>query len=227
LKDDPLESVRIASNALEKVRRHHTLDLRVRQILSWIESGLEPSYGVEEIADGSPAVTGYPSAPRERELNSQLETFGQMFGPVSIPDIPAVGRKISAAASEEDEIKAVLREFELAVDRRDAASARKLLEDAVSEFPELNAQLAYLYFCTGDFNRSLTTYLMALPQNAFNPDVLKNIGILTGKNGRFHEAALYIRAAMSSNPAADDVISLLDTLKAIEDLEEHSEGEAP
>lgn len=36
---------RIAENAREKVLRHHTAEIRVRQILDWVQAGAEPDYG--------------------------------------------------------------------------------------------------------------------------------------------------------------------------------------
>ena len=35
----------LVGNAREKIKRYHTAEIRVRQILNWIETGIEPEYG--------------------------------------------------------------------------------------------------------------------------------------------------------------------------------------
>jgi len=42
---DPDFAKKIVDNALLKLSRYHTMEMRVRQILAWIESGAEPDYG--------------------------------------------------------------------------------------------------------------------------------------------------------------------------------------
>lgn len=211
LRENPQEGAGIALKSLDKIRRYHTLELRTRQVLNWIETGLEPSYG-ETVS-----INSKKCAASDDDLNSQLNIFSSEFGGVALLSVSPYQER-NYTGSSDDEVKSILKKFEDAFIRRDVVSARQLLVEAVSEFPELNAQLAYFYLCTGDYDKSLSAYLMSLSIDAYNPDVLKNIGILSQRIGRHHEAARYIRTAMSSNPAADDVISLLEILKKIEEL---------
>lgn len=44
---DPDEGRRIAGNVREKVLRYHTAEVRVRQVLDWVQTGAEPNYGAQ------------------------------------------------------------------------------------------------------------------------------------------------------------------------------------
>jgi glycosyltransferase involved in cell wall biosynthesis/2-polyprenyl-3-methyl-5-hydroxy-6-metoxy-1,4-benzoquinol methylase len=52
LQNDTDFACRIADNALQKVRKFHTVEKRIQQVLEWIETGAEPDFGeTKEIAE--------------------------------------------------------------------------------------------------------------------------------------------------------------------------------
>jgi len=60
IQQDPEFSRFIAGNALEKIRRYHTSEVRVHQILQWIETGIEQEYGESDLDEklGDEVVSG-------------------------------------------------------------------------------------------------------------------------------------------------------------------------
>ena len=57
----------IASGAQDRLRRFHTAERRLHDTLQWIDTGVEPNYGLHPLADKTTADMGVPSLSRSAE----------------------------------------------------------------------------------------------------------------------------------------------------------------
>ncbi|WP_298438389.1 glycosyltransferase [Geobacter sp.] len=117
---DPAFANRIAAAARRKLWRHHTVEKRVRQIMHWIESGVEPSYTEE-----------YPS----ESLSHSLQSFSELFSSKgSFPAADSPEQNYSDVARQK-ELAARLTQANEAISCHDIARAIALLEETDRNFP--------------------------------------------------------------------------------------------
>lgn len=117
---DPAFANRIAAAARRKLWRHHTVEKRIRQIMHWIETGVEPSYTEE-----------YPS----ESLSHALQSFSELFSSKGLfPAADSLEQNFSAAARQK-ELATRLTQVNEAISCHDIARAITLLEETDRNFP--------------------------------------------------------------------------------------------
>jgi tetratricopeptide (TPR) repeat protein len=77
LQANPQEAKRIAENARQKILKYHTAEIRVQQVLNWIESGIEANYGeTQPISNNEPQpnqIMNEQTASLPKELDDILK----------------------------------------------------------------------------------------------------------------------------------------------------------
>ncbi len=92
VQEDPSLAQQLAANAREKLRRYHTAEQRLKDTLAWIETGVEPSYG----------LTVLPSTSRPETPVSQADHKTTVF--VLTVDDPAFPACKAALDAQEDAV---------------------------------------------------------------------------------------------------------------------------
>ena len=205
LANNPEIALKIADNALEKVRDCHTVEIRVGQILQWIETGCEPNY--QDGAAGSSATCKLTSPVGENTLDELLSRFFEMsryHGYQSRYHLEQESDPLNISDS-----TATLAQIEAALERKDVAVARSLLESAYTHIPGLTPYLAQFYFVTGEWDKAEEFLLQALSGNPNDAEINLKLAQLARLAGNEKTAAIYMEQALALGPPAGEVLNLL------------------
>jgi len=176
LKMEPQWAAEIAQNALTKIRRHHTMEHRVRQILDWLETGQEPSYS-DAAATSLTDVINQVSASFCCSKALSIENQGGN-------DIWPDENSLLEAAS-------------IALTSKDISRAINILESAVTKFPDVTVLLGSLLYQLGEYEKADQYNLIALSRNSRDVALLITASKISLARGNNPTALAYCRRAYS------------------------------
>ena len=200
---------RLGKNALEKVRRWHTTEKRVEQILHWVETGEEPVYGdvrgTRDFRGAFREPNRLPSQKTDRNMKIIYEKYREY-----VKDKPQVVKVQET----------FLENYKVMV-RQEYGRVQRLIEggqteEAISGLKELlrlspdhslaHDDLGALYYQKGDQTNALEHFVQALDADPNNMNAMKNLADLSLELGRHDEAVEFYRKILAERPADVDAL---------------------
>lgn len=205
LASNPDAARQMAANALNIVKNCHTVEVRVGQILNWIESGTEPDY-----RSGQTLISRPPKPiPSQKDLDTTLQHFFKTSGyhgykPRYYND------QVSDSQQKDTEVDMTLEKIATLLKQKDLPAARALLEESWHHIPGITPHLAQFYFVTNDHDKAEEFLLQALSGNPCDAEIHIKLAQLAALAGNPTIAAIYVEMALALSPPAGEVSHLLE-----------------
>lgn len=202
---NPEAAREMAANALHVVKKCHTVEVRVGQILNWIESGREPDYRYGQTF----ATRPLSPVPSQEELDTTLRHFFDLSGyhgyqPRCYTENP------SAFHHKNAEQDMMLEKLSTLFEQKEISAARDLMEKSWPHIPELASPLAQLDLVTGDLDKAEESLLQLLSYKPYDAETYIKLAKLATMAGNPAITASYVEMALALGPPAGEVLHLLE-----------------
>jgi len=187
LHNEPDFARQLAANARATLWRFHTMEKRVRQILDWVQSGIEPCYH---------------ESSAKMDLHEALQCFAAVFSP---------SRPVSQHQPLPDgaDLAFYSGMISAALERRDTAEAQRILEQIVHLEPQLSELLMSLCIATGFIDKAAAYNLIAIANAKPNVEILLAGCEIAAQQNNPASGYSFLKEAFRLNPSAGQLDRLL------------------
>ena len=193
LQENPKEACRIAENARQKILKHHTAEVRMQQVLDWIEFGTEPDYGENTILNKTEKKPNNIMSEHTATLPAELDTLLREADACNDRgDLNGSINALEQALALTNRHPVILRALgtQLFLSKR-YTWARTIFEEFTSACPEDatgHVQYAIVVFHEGDADGCAASLQKALVLDPEYTDALKLTADLDVREGSYQEA---------------------------------------
>lgn len=174
----------LAKNARKKIRSFHTVEKRVRQVLEWLETGLEPVYA---------------DAP-EPDLESLKDAFRRSFAPDAERDIWSKVTPIAATPYDQLSMEQFMGMFSRHLENNETSRGLEMLESSLCSRPYMRGLLASFLLSCGNVSEAEKHNLIALTlapyeQSDMQANLLFEACALADRKGYQKSAGMFFQRA--------------------------------
>lgn len=198
-KTTPEQLREIGRAAQREISRAHTTEIRMQQVLTWIDTGLTPDYA-------HPPEPSLPrSLPKAANLRLAVDTLYSCMTGKKAPGHLWLKRAPQRTDIENGEEAAFVNAIQEVYNEGDKYTARRLLEELIDIFPEFSVTLSQWCVEFGDMQIAMQNALLAITANPYSSVALLNAFEMAVKAGHSEAAKRFMDDALLYNSSASNL----------------------